>query len=136
MKTSEKLTTHGKFGTAINCIDGRVQMPVMNWMKGQFHLDYVDMITEPGPDKVLFSGQPQEIESIRAKALISAKAHGSRVIVISGHHDCAGNPVEREQHYAQLRGAIQTVASWNLPQEQILAVWINEDANVEVVASR
>jgi Putative carbonic anhydrase len=34
----------GKFGTAINCMDGRVQEPVINWMKVRYGLDYVDMI--------------------------------------------------------------------------------------------
>ena len=49
----DKGMSHGKFGTAINCLDGRVQLPVSNWMKMQFHLDYIDMITEPGPDKIV-----------------------------------------------------------------------------------
>lgn len=27
----------GKFGTVINCIDGRVQIPVSNWIKENYH---------------------------------------------------------------------------------------------------
>lgn len=45
------------FGTVLNCIDGRVQIPVINWMKENFDLDYVDLITEPGMDKVLSQGK-------------------------------------------------------------------------------
>lgn len=44
------------FGTALNCIDGRTQIPIINWMKENFGLDYVDLITEPGMDKVLSQG--------------------------------------------------------------------------------
>ncbi len=41
-----------KFGTVINCIDSRTQLPVSNWIKENYSVDYVDTITEPGPDKV------------------------------------------------------------------------------------
>lgn len=125
---------HGNFGTAINCMDGRVQLPVTNWMKEQFHLDYVDMITEPGPDKVVSAGQGKEIEAIKVKATISASAHGSKIIVIAGHDDCAGNPVEKEQHLSQIRQAIQVVRSWSLPFDKVMGVWVNKDWKVEVVA--
>ncbi|MGB3082317.1 MAG: carbonic anhydrase, partial [Candidatus Omnitrophota bacterium] len=41
------------FATAINCIDGRAQKPVTEFAIRKFKVDYVDLITEPGPDKVL-----------------------------------------------------------------------------------
>jgi hypothetical protein len=124
---------HGNFGTAINCMDGRVQLPVINWMKEQFHLDYVDMITEPGPDKIMASGEGQLLDSIKSRVQISSKAHGSRIIVMAGHDDCAGNPVEKEQHLAQIRQSIQTIRSWNLQFEKIIGVWINKDWKIEIL---
>ena len=124
---------HGRFGTAINCIDGRVQFPVANWMKKQFRLDYVDMITEPGPDKVLAHVQVHANHSIKAKAQISALAHGSTIIVIAGHDDCAGNPVERDQPLADINKAVQTIHSWNLPFEKVIGVWVNKDWKIEVI---
>jgi hypothetical protein len=54
-----------RVGTAINCIDGRVQEPVAAWLKERYHLDYVDMITEPGADKVLATGSPEALTAIR-----------------------------------------------------------------------
>ena len=126
--------SHGKFGTAINCMDGRVQLPVINWMKEQFHLDYVDMITEPGADKAVGGGWFELVEEIRKKALISVNAHGSRIIVIAGHDDCAGNPVTPEKHKSQLHDAVRTIKSWNLPLEKVAAIWINKDWHIEVVA--
>ena len=41
------------FGTAINCIDGRVQEPVAEWVKKNFN---VDNITLEGPDRILSNG--------------------------------------------------------------------------------
>ncbi len=125
---------HGKFGTAINCIDGRVQLPVMAWMKEQYHLDYVDMITEPGPDKILAT-ESREIASIKNRVMISVNAHGSRIVLIAGHYDCAGNPVGEEEHKAQLKKAVPTILSWDLPLKDIVAVWINQDWKIEIVAS-
>lgn len=36
-----------KFATAINCIDGRTQLPVIEWARKKYGVDYVDMITKP-----------------------------------------------------------------------------------------
>jgi hypothetical protein len=102
-------------------------------MKMQFHLDYIDMITEPGPDKIVATGQGQIIESIKAKAVISAKAHGSKIILIAGHDDCAGNPVSKELHLQQIKTAMQIVESWNLPFDKVIGVWVNKDWGIEMV---
>ena len=125
---------YGRFGTAINCIDGRVQFPVANWMKKQFHLDYIDVITEPGADKVLAHGQLHSNESIKAKAQNSALAHGSKIIVIAGHDDCAANLVLKEQHLSDINKAVQLVHSWNLPSEKVIGVWVNKDWRIEVIS--
>ena len=126
----------GKFGTAINCMDGRVQLPVINWMKEQFRLDYIDVITEPGVDKVLASGTFNQLEALKAKAQISVKTHGSRIIVIAGHDDCAGNPVTPEEHKSQLLKAVEIVRAWKLPAEKIVPVWVNMDWKIEVIPSK
>jgi len=126
--------SHGKFGTAINCMDGRAQLPLIDWMKGQFGLDYVDMITEPGVDKVMAAGTFNQNEAIKTKVLISVEKHGSRVIVIAGHDDCAGNPVTPEEHKTHLLKGVDKILAWKLPVEKVVAVWINKDWRVEVVA--
>ena len=38
------------FCTAINCMDGRVQLPVIRFLQERFKVDYVDVISEPGPN--------------------------------------------------------------------------------------
>ena len=82
-----------KFATAINCIDGRTQKPLSEWIKNQYDVDYVDMITEPGCDKVVCGTELDTVDKIKSKVLISINAHKSSLIAIAGHHDCAGNPV-------------------------------------------
>ncbi len=51
----------GIFATAINCMDGRVQIPAIEWLKRRHQIDYVDMITEPGPNKILSENRERAI---------------------------------------------------------------------------
>jgi len=122
----------GKFGTAINCMDGRVQQPMIDWMTKEFGLDYVDMITEPGPDKIVASGTREQVEAVRQKVAISVEKHGSRHVVIMGHDDCAGNPVSREDHISDIKRAMQVIKMWNFPVT-IYGIWMDINWQVEVI---
>jgi hypothetical protein len=123
----------GKFGTAINCMDGRVQLPVIEFLKQKYSLDYVDMITEPGPDKMLSQGKPEQIESIKSRVLISVNAHGSEIILVAAHDDCAGNPVSKDEHIKEVKDCIRILRSWQLPVKTIIGAWINENWTLELV---
>jgi hypothetical protein len=125
--------SHGKFGTAINCMDGRAQLPVINWMKSKYALDFIDMVTEPGPDKMLTQGSPAQVESIKSRVLISVNAHGSETILVAAHHDCAGNPVSKEEHIRQIKECLKILQSWKLPVKSILGVWINDNWTIEII---
>lgn len=122
----------GKFGTAINCMDGRVQIPVIEWMKKNFGLDYVDMVTEPGPEGKIAGGDAATIESIKRRVKISVEKHGSEIVIIVAHHDCAGNPVSKVTHEQQLEESIRVVKSWNLPVK-IAGVWLDENWQVKEI---
>lgn len=125
----------GTFGTAINCIDGRAQGPVSDWVKMNGQVQYVDMVTEPGVDKILAQGTPSQIESIKQKVLISVNAHKSGIIAIAGHHDCAANPVSNDEHALHIHAAVQAIASWGLPV-RIVGLWVNEWGYIEVIEAR
>ena len=74
----------GTFGTAISCIDGRVQGPVDAWVKANAQVDFVDTVTVPGPDKALTQGTPEQIAALRGPVEISVNAHGSKVVAVAG----------------------------------------------------
>jgi hypothetical protein len=123
----------GTFVTAINCMDGRTQVPVIDWMKATFGADYVDMITEPGPDKILSDDSNSLVESIKNRLTISVNRHGSKVVGIVSHGDCAGNPVSKEEHLRMVRKAVDTVAGWSL-NVTVLGLWLDApDWQVEKV---
>lgn len=125
----------GTFATAINCMDGRLQDPVAGWLKERFRVDYVDAITEPGPDKLLAEKQPDACESIKRRVMISVNAHGSRAVVIVSHHDCAGNPVSKAEHLDQLAKCVDFVLSWGLGV-RVLGLWVNGVWQVELIHDR
>lgn len=120
------------FATAINCIDGRVLAPVEQWMREAFAVDYVDQVTEPGPDRVLTTAPVEVLRGIRQKAAISAEKHASTVIAVVGHYDCAGNPVSEAEHREAIRRSVEVVAGWELPV-RVIGLWVNADWEVEVV---
>ena len=127
------MTTTYRFGTAINCIDGRVQEPVARWLKDTYHLDYVDVITEPGADKLLATGDPESLAAVRAKVQISIGLHGSTLVAVAGHHDCAANPVTPEEHQEHIRAALRTLRFWNIPTT-IIGLWVDDQWQVHEVS--
>jgi len=118
------------FATAINCMDGRTQIPVIEFMKNRYRVEYVDTITEPGPDKILAENKDHTIVmSIKKRVEISAMKHSSKAIAIVGHYDCAGNPVDKDAHIKHIKAAMKTVRSWGYNIE-IVGLWVDEDWKV------
>jgi len=116
----------GAFATAMNCMDGRVQYAVAELLKKKYKVDYVDMITEPGLDGILATNRDKaEIESIKRKVGISTGRHGSKHIAVAGHHDCAGNPVDKDTHLAHIRASIKVVKSWGFNAE-VIGLWVDD----------
>ena len=111
------------FATSLSCIDGRVQLPMINWIKEKYLVDYVDTITAPGIDKVI---SDNDVQSIKKSVMISVSNHKSSHIVISGHFGCAGNPVSDEEHFAQIKKSVEIVNSWNLNVD-VVGIWIDEN---------
>ena len=120
----------GKFATSVLCMDGRIQIPLTNWIKENFSVDYVDTITEPGIDKLVADNT--DLESIKTKVGISINKHESELIVVSGHYDCAGNPVSNEEHITQIKKGIEVISSWNLGVK-VVGVWVDDTWKINTV---
>jgi hypothetical protein len=126
------MSERGSFACVITCIDGRVQQPVADWLKARLGVDFIDTITEPGPDKILSSGSKADVESIMRKVVISVNAHHSRSIGIVAHHDCAGNPVSKKEHIRFLEECVKVVTSWGIPL-RIITAYVNEEWAIEML---
>jgi carbonic anhydrase len=120
----------GKFVTAINCMDGRVQEPVIAWMKNEYAAQSVDLITEAGPNRVLSANTDQHaVESIKSRIDILVRKQGSNVIAIVGHYDCAGNPNGEEVQLDDTFAARELVKSW-YPECTVLGLWVDDHWSV------
>jgi hypothetical protein len=119
-----------RFATAINCMDGRVQMPVFIYLTDTYGVDYVDMITEPGPIRILAQNEEKTIiESIKKRVEISMFKHSSKLIALVAHHDCAGNPVGKDTQIEQMSTAIELVRAWQT-EAQVIGLWVDKDWEV------
>jgi len=120
-----------RFGTAINCIDGRTQQVVIDYMKQNYEVDVVDMLTFPGADRIFSDPERLPEVALAKRAIsISIEKHNSKVIEVVGHYDCAGNPGDKAHHYAHIRKAVQEVSSWNL-SARVIGLYVNDKWKIE-----
>ena len=119
--------SEGKFATSVSCIDSMLQLPLSKWIKENYSIDYVDTITEPGDDKAI--AEKSILDSIKTKISISVNAHKSELVVISGHYDCAANPVSNEEHIEMIKKDVEIITSLNLGVK-VIGVWVDDSWNV------
>ena len=116
--------------TCLNCMDGRVQLPVINWIKANYPVDFVDVITEAGMDGVL-AKQEDITEILRSIKVSVVLNHSTRLFVI-GHYDCRGNPVEKDIHQEEIVNAVKRLKPlW--PAQEVMGLWVNDQWQVELV---
>jgi carbonic anhydrase len=99
------------FFTSIGCMDGRVHQAILDYGQNKFGVKYADTITEAGlvGQVIKKDADPKLLESIKNKILISLSKHLSKGIVVHGHSECAGNPVEDNQHREETKEATKLV---------------------------
>lgn len=115
------------FCTVINCMDGRCQLPVTEYLSQRFNVDYVDSITEPGPNLILAKQTDNVVvQSILRRVRISVDKHSSVGIAIVGHYDCAGNPAGEEEQHQQIIAAVEFLRA-QFPEIPIIGLWLDEE---------
>ena len=121
-----------KFGTAVNCIDGRVQYPVLDYLNRNFDLEFFDSPNEAGPLHILTDRSDQcRLISLKEQIRVSVEEHGSRLIALVGHHDCAGNPVKREIQEKQIIDALAYLRRAFGKHILYVGLYVNEQWKVE-----
>jgi hypothetical protein len=116
-------------------MDGRVQLPVINYLTARFKVDYVDSVTEAG--LVLYLAEKQECEqtkSILRRTDISVNRHRSKGIAVVAHYDCAGNPADERKQKEQLAKAVKSLSD-RYPNTEILGLWVDSNWIVTEICS-
>jgi len=123
-----------RFCTSIHCMDGRIQLPVIAYLTVRFAAEYVDVITEPGPNRILGRQTDEALcESILRRLHISLERHASVGAAVVGHHGCAGNPAAPRDQAADTLAAVQYLKQ-RFPQLPIIGLWVNERWEVSEVS--
>ena len=119
-----------KFCTAITCMDGRIQLPVISYLQKRFNVEYVDLITEAGANLVLAKRDDSNmIESVRKKLKISVEKHGSVAVAVIGHYDCAGNPSTKEEQIHHIKESINFIKE-EYNNIKLIGLWVDENWKV------
>jgi hypothetical protein len=124
-----------RFALAITCLDGRVQRPVVDYMRRTYGVDYVDLITEPGPEWALTDAARRGVQAaIHRNASFSVRGHDAELIAVAAHDDCLGNDADSEKRLRQLHDAMQMVTGWALGVD-VIGLWVHMDGTVEQAAT-
>ena len=116
--------------TSLNCMDGRVQSPVRTWIKANYPVDFVDVITEAGMDNVL--ANQEDISEILRSIKVSVNINKSTRLFVVGHFDCRGNPVDEKRHREEIIAAVNRLKPlW--PTQEVIGLWVNGQWQVELV---
>ena len=123
-----------QFCTAVTCMDGRIQLPVIEFLQTRFQVSYVDVVTEPGPNGILANNEDaQTIESIERRVRISVEKHASVGIAVVGHYDCAGNPTPQdEQRKHTLESITHIQGKFDVP---VIGLWVDENWRVSEIST-
>jgi len=74
--------------------------------------------------------------SAKKRIQISVEKHASKVIAVVGHHDCAGNPVDRETHLRHIREALSWIRAFAKEKNyevEVVGLYVNEKWEVEEI---
>ena len=116
--------------TCLNCMDGRVQLPVLTWIKANYPVDFVDVITEAGMDGVL--AKQDDISEVLRSIKVSVNLNKSTRLFVVGHYDCRGNPVNDNLHREEIVESVNRLKPlW--PNQEIIGLWVNDRWQVELV---
>jgi hypothetical protein len=119
------------FFTAVGCMDGRTQDVAALFGRERFKANYADTITEAGIVGLLSNRKPnkQLLDNLKFKVKdVSVGKHRSKGVVVHGHAECAGNPVDDEQQKVHIRKSVDVVKSvvGSLP---VVGIFVHRNKN-------
>jgi hypothetical protein len=113
-----------EYGSALSCMDGRIQRKVSDYLAATFGVRHIDTVTAPGMVQHIAT-QTSRTEAILGDLRISVEKHGSTHIGIAAHADCAGNDVSDAQQKLQVASAITNLEE-TFPEAQVVGLWVND----------
>lgn len=118
------------FFTIVGCMDGRVQEARAEFGKKKFDAMYADTITDAGIAGIIANNPPQDfVEHLKKEILISVDKHNSRGILVSGHQDCAGNPVSDDEHKEHIKKSAEFISTLIDNKIPVVSIFVVQDGD-------
>jgi hypothetical protein len=105
---------------------------VADWIKLHGRVQYVDMITEPGIDRVLAEDKPNRIAAVVKKLRTSITVHQVSIVAVAGHFECAANDANFEKHSEQIKISVDLISSWRFGI-RIVGLYVNQWNSVDLI---
>lgn len=119
------------FFTRVGCMDGRVQQVLRIYGQKRFDAQYPDTITAPGIVGLLSNNPADDVLlQLKQELSVSLDKHKSKGIVVHGHQDCAGNPVDDETHVDQIKKSVQIIHNLTHGKVQIVGVFVRKNQDL------
>ena len=119
------------FVVMITCVDGEIQEVATAWAQQFFAAQYVDLVTEFGPEKIL-TDATAPLGSMRANVQHAVDTHHCLELALVGHSPCTGNAVAADVQRRQIRQGVDLLASWGM-LPHIVGAFVNALGQVEMV---
>lgn len=98
------------FFTQVGCMDGRCQEVIRAYGHHRFGAQYPDTITDAGLVGILADNPSDDVLlDVKNKLRISSDKHHSKGILVYGHSDCAGDPVDDATQKEHIQKATEVV---------------------------
>ena len=106
-------------------------MAVNEYIRVKFGYVYVDTVTDAGPvNKIIHEDY---LKSVEDKIIqISIKRHNSKHIFVTGHHDCAGCPIDDELQKEYIVQSVEKIKA-DIPSVRVTGIFVDDDFNTFVL---
>ena len=121
---------------AVNCVDGRVQHPAIEYLRTRFSVPHVDVVSEWNPAHVLAGSHVSEhTRSVVERVNLLVTVHDVVAVALVAHQGCEeaglfdGDPIE------ELNMAVQHLAQ-HVTQHRVIGLWIDQMGSVQEIRTK
>jgi len=112
-------------GTIVNCMDGKVQLPAIDFSKHIWKVSWVDVVTEAVPEKILSEAKDQDtISRICQNIEASLCGQQTKRLAIVAHSGCDINRVSDDKKKEMLRRAVGYLKN-RYTDADVIGIWVD-----------
>jgi len=122
-------------GTMVGCFDGRIQIPALSFLHELWHSDWVDVVSETAPEKILSENKDRDaISHLHQNIKASLDTQGEQRIAVVAHSTCDSNAVPDDQKKEMLR-ATTLILQKRYPEASVIGIWIDKNGKPQQIES-